>query len=112
MQDNGMVHVTFVAFDGARQVITFEPRQSVMQAAVNNNVSGIDGDCGGSMACGSCLVYLDADWLARAGNPSDFEMAMLELSTNFRPNSRLACQINLSPTLDGLVVHTPELQKI
>lgn len=107
-----MVQLTFTAFDGTRQELACDPGQSVMQAAVSNGVRGIDGDCGGSMACGSCLVYLDPAWLDRAGTPSDFELGMLELSTNFQPNARLSCQIKLSPALDGLVVHTPESQKI
>ncbi len=107
-----MIHVTFVAFDGRRQNVTAEPGQNVMQAAVNNHVTGIDGDCGGAMACASCVVHVEPEWLTLLGGPSGFEAAMLELTSNTRPNSRLGCQISLSRTLDGLIVHTPEHQKI
>jgi len=107
-----MARVIFVAFDGTSRAVDAEPGQSVMQAAVSNRVPGIDGDCGGAMACGSCHVHLEPRWLARAGAPSDFELAMLETSSNIGAGSRLACQIVVCDELDGLVVHTPAKQNV
>lgn len=105
-----MISVEFVAFDGTSHVLETAPEGSVMQLAVAHGISGIDGDCGGAMACGSCQIYLDPEWLARTGSPSELEKCLLEVSTNTRANTRLACQIVLSEELNGLVVRTPERQ--
>jgi len=62
------------------------------------------------MACGSCHVYVDPQWLGRTGGPSELEAGMLQISLDCRRNSRLACQIRLTDELDGVVVQTPERQ--
>jgi 2Fe-2S ferredoxin len=81
-----------------------------MQAAVRSGVPGIDADCGGSCSCATCHVYVDEAWLEKVGLLSPTEEAMLSLSTDRKDNSRLACQIEVTEELDGLVVTTPEFQ--
>ena len=83
---------------------------SVMEAAVRSNVPGIDGDCGGAAACATCHVYVTGDWLAKLEPQSDMELSMLEFAEGVRANSRLGCQIELGPHLDGLTVQLPESQ--
>ena len=83
---------------------------SVMRAAVNNAVPGIDGDCGGACACGTCHVYLDDDWLQKVGEASEIEISLLELASKRTEGSRLACQIEVVPEFDGLVVRMPPSQ--
>jgi ferredoxin, 2Fe-2S len=81
-----------------------------MRAATDNQVPGIDGDCGGNCACATCHVYVDADWLERTGGRTDVEKDMLNCVQDLRSSSRLACQITLTDALDGLVVSLPEAQ--
>lgn len=81
-----------------------------MQAAVINGVPGIDADCGGACSCATCHVYVNEDWLETVGGVNPTEDAMLSLSPDRQPNSRLSCQIPVTEELDGLVVTTPEFQ--
>ncbi|MBB6123400.1 2Fe-2S iron-sulfur cluster-binding protein [Sphingobium subterraneum] len=105
-----MTKVVYVEYDGSEHVIDVKPGYSVMEGAVKNNVPGIDGDCGGACACATCHVYVDEAWVQRAGVPTSMEEAMLEFAENVEPNSRLACQIKVTDTLDGLIVRLPESQ--
>jgi ferredoxin, 2Fe-2S len=106
-----MVKVTYVAHDGTRTDITAEEGDSVMQAAVSNDVEGIVGECGGSMMCATCHCYVDEAWEDRVGPRAEGESDMLEGATSeVTGRSRLSCQIRLGPELDGLVVHLPEDQ--
>ena len=73
-------------------------------------VPGIDADCGGQCACATCHVYVESDWIDRVGPRNDAEEDMLSFAAITKDNSRLACQIEVTPQLDGLVVHTPEGQ--
>lgn len=106
-----MPNVTYIAVDGSRRVVETEDGTSVMHAAVSNGVAGIAADCGGAASCATCHVYVDEAWLDRVPPVGDDENDMLNCTASERrPNSRLSCQINVSPDLDGLVVHLPETQ--
>ena len=78
-----------------------------MRAAVDNNVPGIDADCGGLCACATCHVFVDPEWESRVGERSVVEDDMLNFAAETRANSRLACQIVVTDALDGLVVSMP-----
>lgn len=105
-----MPKVTFIEHNGTHHVVDAVAGQSLMRAAVDNNVPGIDADCGGECACATCHVYVQADWLARTGEQNDMERSMLGFAAVTQDNSRLSCQIKMSPALDGLVVSLPEGQ--
>jgi 2Fe-2S ferredoxin len=105
-----MPKVTFIAHDGTQRNVDAETGQSLMRAAVDNDVRGIDADCGGMCACATCHVFVDPDWFARLPEPSPMESSMLEFTAERRDTSRLACQIPITPALDGLVVTLPEGQ--
>jgi 2Fe-2S ferredoxin len=105
-----MPKVTFIDFSGAERVVEAQPGESLMQAATGNMVSGIDADCGGACACGTCHVYVDDRWLGAVGQPDEMEEAMLEMRPERQPNSRLCCQIEVTDALDGLVLRLPEYQ--
>ena len=105
-----MPKVTFVAHDGTRHEVQAEAGLSLMRAAVDNDVPGIDADCGGACACATCHVYVDENFAAETGRPSAMEESMLDFAENVEPNSRLSCQIKVSDALDGLVVRMPESQ--
>jgi len=105
-----MTKLTIIAFDGAAHELNVEPGSTVMENAVRNSVPGIDAECGGACACATCHVYVGEDWVAAVGAPSPMEEDMLDFAVDVRPNSRLSCQIKITPELDGLVVNVPERQ--
>lgn len=107
-----MPKVTYIEADGAQHAVDVPVGENVMRGAVNNGVEGIVGECGGGLACATCHCYVDTDWVDVVGGPSsDDERDMLEsAAAEVRPTSRLSCQIEITPELDGLVVLLPERQ--
>jgi len=105
-----MLKVTFIDFAGSARTVEVPVGTTLMRAATDNRVSGIDGDCGGNCACATCHVYVDPDWSSRLGSRTLSEEDMLNLVEDLRSNSRLACQITLTEALNGLVVNLPESQ--
>jgi len=105
-----MAKIVYIAFDGSERVVDVKPGMSVMEGAIRNDVPGIDADCGGACACATCHVYVDEAWLAKIGDRTEMENAMLEMANDVKSNSRLSCQIKVSDELDGLIVHSPESQ--
>ncbi|QDC08145.1 2Fe-2S iron-sulfur cluster binding domain-containing protein [Oceanicola sp. D3] len=106
-----MVKVTYVQHDGSETVVEGKAGDSVMQLAVGANVPGIVAECGGSMACATCHVYLDEAWAEKAEPRSESEEDMLDCAmAEMKDTSRLSCQVKLTEEMDGLVVHIPEEQ--
>ncbi|WP_333794187.1 2Fe-2S iron-sulfur cluster-binding protein [Hyphomicrobium sp.] len=105
-----MVKLTFVQPDGSSQTVDAEPGVTVMEAAKLNDIEGVEAECGGACACATCHVYVDADWVEKTGKPSDIEEDMLDFAFDVRPESRLSCQIKVTPELDGLTVRVPAKQ--
>ena len=105
------IAVHLVEPDGTRHALAAPIGASLMRAAVAAGIDGIKADCGGVMTCATCHVYVDPDWLARLPPPSGDEDAMLEMTAAPRlATSRLSCQLQLTPALDGLVATLPETQ--
>lgn len=102
-----MTKVIFVQPAGDREEVDILPGLSIMEAAVMNGVSGIEGECGGSCICGTCHVLVDPAWLTKLVVPEAIEAGMLETLPNGQPNSRLSCQIKVSGALDGMVLRLP-----
>ena len=105
-----MTRVTFVAHDGTSREVNVPVGTTLMNAATDHRVQGIDGDCGGLCACGTCHVYVEAPWAALTGPRTAVENSMLNFAAELRDSSRLACQITVTEALDGLVVSLPEGQ--
>ena len=105
-----MPKIIFIDYDGRRRTVQVASGTTLMRAATDNQVAGIDGDCGGNCACATCHVYIDPAWLERLGARSASEADMLNLVADLRDTSRLACQIEVDTSLDGLIVTTPESQ--
>ena len=105
-----MPKVTFIEHNGTRIDVSVPDGTTLMRAAVDNAVPGIDGDCGGQCACATCHVFVEPDWQARVGGRNESEEAMLDFAAGTQPNSRLACQIELTAAHDGLTVRMPEGQ--
>jgi len=101
-----MSKITFIMADG--KITTLETVDgSLMEAAVAHGIVGIGGDCGGVGSCGTCHIHVAPEWMERAGPVADFERDVIDLQQNTSPCSRLACQIELTEKLDGLVVRVP-----
>ena len=106
-----MPRVTYIAQNGEETTLDIAVGTSVMQAAVFNGVDGIVAECGGSCMCATCHVYVRDDQLAKLPAVGPDEEAMLEgTASERRPNSRLSCQLAVSPEMEGLVVYLPETQ--
>ena len=95
---------------GNSKTIEVENGLSVMEGAIQNEVPGIDADCGGSMACATCHVYVEEKWLNKLPKAEDAEVDMIDMANEPKKNSRLSCQLIVSDELEGLTVTTPNKQ--
>ena len=105
-----MPKMTFLLHDGSHREVPLIDGTSLMQLARDHGVPGIDGDCGGACACGTCHVVVGRAWLDTVGPRNAEEQQMLAMTPDVQPGSRLACQITATAALDGLEVHVPEYQ--
>ena len=105
-----MPKVIYKDHQGESRTIEIENGLSVMEGAIQNDVPGIDADCGGSMACATCHVYVEEKWLDKLPKAEDSEVDMIDMAFEPKKNSRLSCQIIVNDELDGLEIKTPEKQ--
>ena len=105
-----MPKITYIELSGKSQTIEVANGLSVMEGAVQNDIPGIDADCGGGMACATCHVYVTEEWFDKLPKKEDGEEDMLDMAFEPKKNSRLSCQIIVSDELDGLTVNTPSKQ--
>ena len=105
-----MPKITYIEHDGKTHTIEVASGLSVMEGAVQNNIPGIDADCGGSMACATCHVYVKEEWFNKLPKKEDGEEDMLDKAFEPKKNSRVSCQLMVSDQIDGLVVNLPEKQ--
>ena len=105
-----MAKITYIEHNGTNHTVDVQNGLTVMEGAVQNNIPGIDADCGGSMACATCNVYIKEDWFDKINKKNEGEDDMLDQAYEPKKNSRLSCQIIVSDDLDGLVVDMPEKQ--
>ncbi len=105
-----MPKITYIDSTGNQKIIEVENGLSVMEGAIQNNIPGIDADCGGGMACATCHVYVKEEWLNKLLKAEDGEQDMIDMAFEPKKNSRLSCQLIVSDELDGLIVTTPSKQ--
>jgi 2Fe-2S ferredoxin len=105
-----MVTITFIQHNGDSMTIDAEEGRSLMENAISKGVDGIDADCGGGCACGTCHVFVDPAFYDKLGPQDELEDAMLSMRPDRESNSRLSCQIQVTSDLDGMVVTVPEYQ--
>ncbi len=105
-----MPRITYIEHNGTEHTVDVAVGLTVMEGAVNNNLPGIDADCGGACACSTCHVYVNADWVGKLPAREDMEEDMLDFAYEPNERSRLTCQIQVTSELDGLVVQMPEKQ--
>ena len=105
-----MPRITYQDHKGNSKTIDVENGLTVMEGAIQNDIPGIDADCGGSMACATCHVYVEEKWLDKLPKPEEAEVDMIDMAFEPKKNSRLSCQLIVSDELDGLKVTTPSQQ--
>ena len=105
-----MAKITYIAHNGTSHTVEVKNGLSVMEGAVQNNIPGIDADCGGSMACATCHVYVKEEWFDKVNIKSEGEDDMLDQAYEPNKHSRLSCQISVTNDIDGLIVNLPEKQ--
>ena len=105
-----MPKINYIEHGGKKHTIEVANGLTVMEGAIQNNIPGIDADCGGSMACATCHVYVKEEWFNKLPKKEDGEEDMIDMA--YEPNkfSRLSCQLIVSDELEGLVVNLPEKQ--
>ena len=105
-----MAKITYITSDAKVHEIEVQNGLTVMEGAVQNDIPGIDADCGGGMACATCHVYVQDEWYDKLSTKEDGEEDMLDMAFEPKTNSRLSCQIIVSDELDGLEVNIPSKQ--
>ena len=105
-----MVKVTYVTPDGDLLAVDAKPGESLMEAAVRNDVHGIVAACGGCLSCATCHAYIDEPWFSALAPQSETEREMLSYASHVEPHSRLTCQIEVTSALEGARVRTPPSQ--
>ena len=105
-----MPKITYIEHNGKKHTIDVANGLSIMEGAVQNNIPGIDADCGGGMACATCHVYVAEKWFDKLPKKEDGEEDMLDMAYEPKKNSRLSCQIVVSDEIDGLVLNIPSRQ--
>ena len=105
-----MAKITYITHDNQKHVVEVQNGLTVMEGAVQNDIPGIDADCGGGMACATCHVYVKEEWLDKLTAKEDGEEDMLDMAFEPKNNSRLSCQLIVSDELDGLEVNIPSKQ--
>ena len=105
-----MTKITYIENNGKEHTVDVQNGLTVMEGAVQKDIPGIDADCGGSMACATCHVYVKDDWYNKLDEKSEGEDDMIDQAYDPKKNSRLSCQITVSDKIEGLIVHLPEKQ--
>ena len=105
-----MAKITFNTHDKKTYTFDVQNGLTVMEGAIQNDVPGIDADCGGGMACATCHVYVNEDWIDKLKAKDEGEEDMLDMAFEPKNNSRLSCQITITDELDGLIVNIPSKQ--
>ena len=105
-----MPKITYIEYNGKSHEIEVAKGLSVMEGALQNNIPGIDADCGGSCACATCHAYIDEKWFGRLQKKESAEEDMLDMAYEPKKFSRLTCQITVTDELNGLVVKMPSKQ--
>ena len=106
-----MTRITFIDRKNNARSISVDNGDTIMRAAVNHGIKGIVAECGGNAICATCHVYVDEPWISKVGPVGNDEGLLLDMTAAARrPNSRLCCQIRITPALDGLTLHLPDKQ--
>ena len=102
-----MTKITYKDFQGNSKTVNIDNGLSVMEGAIQKDIPGIDADCGGSMACATCHIYVEDRWFDKIPKAEDAENDMIDMAFEPKKNSRLSCQLTVTDELNGLTVNIP-----
>lgn len=105
-----MPKIIYIEIGGTEHEVEVPVGATLMEGAINHLVPGIEGDCGGLCACGTCHVYVPEDWQVACGAPDELEQGMLEFAFNVDDSSRLSCQIKVTEDMEGMRIRMPARQ--
>ncbi|KNA14926.1 hypothetical protein SOVF_102860 [Spinacia oleracea] len=101
-EEEQTINVTFVETDGTQKHSKVPVGTNMLEAALSNDIE-LEGACEGSCACSTChLIVADVDYYNRLPDPTDEENDMLDLAFGLTGTSRLGCQIEAKPEIDGI----------
>ena len=72
-EEQAVAKITFIQSSGEETTVDAPTGTSVMNAAIDNLVPGIDADCGGECSCATCHVLVTQEWLDKVGAGSEQE---------------------------------------
>jgi len=104
-----MTKITFISPNDEKNTVAAKVGSTLMEAAVDNDIPGIDADCGGGCACATCHVILPDDFMTAVPAMDEDEQYLLDFLDNRQKNSRLSCQVDITDKLDGMIVVVPEI---
>jgi 2Fe-2S ferredoxin len=110
MEIQAMPTITVIEFNGQDHSVEVQSGKTLMENVLESGVPGIDADCGGACACGTCHCFIAEDWSVVAGEADPMEESMLGMRPDRTDSSRLSCQIQVSDDMEGMVVRLPEYQ--
>lgn len=105
-----MTQLIFIEADGSQHQVDATDGVNIMQAAMDNGVDSILAECGGTLSCATCHIYVDDEWSSKLAPASEMELELLDGVLEPKPSSRLSCQIEVTPELEGMILHLPESQ--
>lgn len=105
-----MPKAVFIEANGGEYEVEVNVGQTLMEAATDNMIDGIVGECGGVCSCATCHVYVDQEWFDKLPPADDLEESMIDVARDPMDNSRLSCQIEMTEALDGIIVRLPVSQ--
>ena len=106
-----MAKITYHTHDNKTHTIDVQKGLTVMEGAVQNDIPGIDADCGGGCACATCMIFVDIEWKEKINPMSEEEESMIDFHEYKNENSRLSCQIPVTAEMDGMILKLPESQQ-
>ncbi|XP_022622594.1 ferredoxin-2, mitochondrial [Seriola dumerili] len=105
-----VVNVVYVDRSGQRIPVKAKVGDNAMYLAHKHGID-LEGACEASLACSTCHVYVNADYFDKLPEPLEREDDMLDMAAMLQENSRLGCQIILTPELDGIELTLPKVTR-
>ena len=104
------VSITFVDRDGEHVPVQGRPGEHLLSLAHRYDID-MEGACDASLACTTCHVYIQYEYLSAIPASSEEEEDLLDLAPFLESNSRLGCQVLLSREMEGMVVTLPKVTR-
>ncbi|KAB5584501.1 hypothetical protein PHYPO_G00108290 [Pangasianodon hypophthalmus] len=108
--DEDVINVVFIDRSGKRIPVKGKVGENVLYLAHRHGID-LEGACEASLACSTCHVYVNNEYYDKLPEPEEREDDMLDMAPMLQENSRLGCQIILTPELDGIELTLPKVTR-